>query len=144
MAPLSPARFMVVAAVAIAVVLGSVGLLALLGPSPSTPPPAHSIVVGNERYYYENVTVPEPGWSNFSFFGVTFGFHAWCSAVTPGGVSVCGNATGVNGISYPFAFWEGPPPNPTQPWQTWISPGGHEGVQFESDSGGLLRLLVVM
>ena len=143
MKPFPPARFAVVAALATVAVLGSLGLAALLGPPSSAAPPARSIVVGYERFYYETVTAPEPGWSNFSFFGVTFELHAWCSALTPGGTSVCGNATQPSGISFPFSFREGPPPDPTHPWQTWISPNGHEGVQFESDSGGLARLLVL-
>ena len=142
MAPFPPARFLVVAVLATAVVLGSVGLAVLLGPPSSAAPPTHSIVVYNVRYYYENVTVLEPGWSNFCFSGVTFVFHAWCSALTPGGTSVCGNATQASGAPSSFSFHEGPPADPAHPWQTWISSSGHEGVQFESDSGGLARLLV--
>lgn len=143
MAPWPLARFVVTSVVVVAAVFASVGLLALLNPSPAAGPPTNSLVIGNERYDYENVTVREPGWSNFVFLGVAFEFHAWCSPLTPGGTSVCGNATPLGGAPHPFTFREGPPPNSTQPWQTWISPTGHEGVQFQSDSGGLARLLVV-
>jgi hypothetical protein len=99
-------------------------------------------VIGNERYSYENVTVFGPSWSNFSYRGVTFGFHVWCGPPTPAGATLCGNATELTGTSYPFSFFEPGGPAIPRPWVTWISPDGQEGVQFEPDSGGLAHLLV--
>jgi hypothetical protein len=77
-------------------------------------------------------------WLNYSYRGVTFGFHLWC-AVTPAAGVVCGNATESTGVSYPYSFSDGPPsPNPG--WQTWVAPDGHEAVQYKE--GGLVHLLV--
>ena len=133
-----------VAVIVTAVVLGTLLLLVVLNPSTGPSAPASTVVIGSERYSFETVTVFGPSWSNFTYQGVTFGFHVWCGPVTPGGATLCGNATEVNGSTYPFSFWEpgGPPPTQPRPWVTWISPDRLEGVQFEPDSGGLAHLLV--
>jgi hypothetical protein len=127
--------------IAMAVVFGTLFVLVEFG----SPFPTNAIVIGGERYSSENVTVFGPTWSNFTDRGVTFGFHVWCGPVTPGGATLCGNATEPNGISYPFSFFDfgGPPPTQPRPWVTWISPDRQEGVQFEADSGGLAHLMAV-
>jgi hypothetical protein len=77
-------------------------------------------------------------WLNYSYRGVTFGFHLWCS-VSPGGGEVCGNATESGGTSYRYAFSDGLP-QVDPGWQTWVAPDGHEAVQYRM--GGLVHLLV--
>jgi hypothetical protein len=139
MPPVSIRRAALAAILAGAVVFGSLAFLATFGPSPASPKLADTIVVDNESYYFENVTVREPGWSNFSFLGVIFGFHAWCSMVNPGGVRVCGNVSPSFAVAYPFSFWVGAA-NPAP----WFSPNGHEGIIYEPYSGGLARLLVAV
>jgi len=128
-----------VAVVAGAVILGGLALVLTLVPSGSSPKLANTIVVDNESYYFENVTILVPGWSNFTFSGVVFGFHAYCGGVTPGGAAVCGNVSPSIGVSYPFSFWIGL----SNSTQTWISPSGHEGAQFIPYSGGLHRFNLV-
>ena len=137
-------RHLTVAALAAVVTIGTLVLLSLSSPAPS--PGANVVVIGNERYSYENVTVFGPSWSNFTYEGMAFSFHVWCGPVTPGGATLCGNVTGPGGAAYPFSFFEpgGPPPTQPKPWVTWISPNGLAGVQFEPDSGGLAHLLVRM
>ncbi len=139
MPPISIRRALTALVIAGVIVLGSLALLATFGPSSHLSSPAKTMVVENASYYYENVTVKVPGWSNFSFLGVTFGFHAWCGGITPGGVTVCGNVSPSIGVSYPFSFWVGAG-NPAP----WFSSNGSEGIIFEPYSGDLARLLVTV
>lgn len=96
--------------------------------------------IGLRLYSFESVSLfgANAGWQSFSYRGVTFGFHLWCQ-VTPAAGEVCGNATEAGGASYPYSFWDGPPSS-SPPWQTWVSPNGHEAVQYRM--GGLAHLLV--
>jgi hypothetical protein len=101
-------------------------------------------VVGGLAYASETEIIFGPHTSNFTFRGVQFAFEVWCDAPSLAGAELCGNATGPDGVAHPFTFWEygGPPTTSPRPWETWIAPGGNEGVLFEPDSGGLVRLLV--
>jgi hypothetical protein len=77
-------------------------------------------------------------WLNYSFDGVTFGFHLWCAVNSAAG-EVCGNATESDGSTHPYAFWDGLPTS-DPPWQTWVSADGHEAVEYRD--GGTVHLLV--
>jgi hypothetical protein len=100
---------------------------------------AGQISINGKTYSFESESLfGNASWLNYSYRGVTFGFHLWC-LVTPAAGVVCGNATESTGISYPYSFSDGPPsPNPS--WQTWVAPDGHEAVQYKL--GGLVHLLV--
>jgi hypothetical protein len=137
MSPVATRQAVTSVVLAGAVVLGGLALLSTFVLSSASPKAANIITVDNESYYFENVTVKQPGWSNFSFLGVTFGFHAWCGPVTPGGVTVCGNVSPSRGILYPFSLYVGAG-NP----RPWFSPTQGEGIIFEPYSAGLARLLV--
>jgi hypothetical protein len=129
MATSPSARRIVAALVAAAVVFGSLAILIVATPTSPTAPLVGTIVVDNRTYYSQNVTVAEPGWSNFTFRGVAFDLHAWCSPVTPGGVAVCGNASPLNGVAYAFSFWIGLGPSCAA--LTWVAPTGQMGVELE-------------
>jgi hypothetical protein len=139
-------RSVVVAVIVTAVVFATLLLLVVLSTGPGPSAPVYSIVIGNESYSFETVTVFGPHWSNFSYRGVTFEFEVWCNVPSPAGAMLCGNVTEANGSAYPFSFWEpgGPLPTQPRPWVTWISPDALEGVQYEPDSGGLAHLLVAV
>lgn len=96
--------------------------------------------IGPRLNTFESVSLfgPNAAWQNFSYRGVTFGFHLWCQS-SPGGGELCGNATEAGGAVYPYSFSDGPP-SFAPPWQTWVSPNGHEAVQYRM--GGLAHLLV--
>jgi hypothetical protein len=123
--------------------IAGVGAAVVLVVSAVLATPALSTVNG-VSYSYEQVNVFGPHWSNFTYRNVTFSFVVWCGPVNLSGACLCGNVTEQNGASYPFSFWEpgGPPPDRPLPWETWIAPDAHAGVQFEPDSGGQARLLV--
>ncbi|MCI4341107.1 MAG: hypothetical protein L3K11_01845 [Thermoplasmata archaeon] len=106
--------------------------------------PAPGVSIGNVQYTYESETVFGPQFSNFSYRGVLFEFEVYCQASPGGGAEICGSVTGPSASPYAFQFEEpgGAAPINPLPWQTWISPDHHEGVQFEPDSGGQVRLLV--
>jgi hypothetical protein len=77
---------------------------------------------------------------NYSFQGVTFGFHLWCWIAMDVGY-VCGNATEPGGATFHYTFGDGlPPANGSPPWETWIAPSTHEAIQYRD--GGSVRLLV--
>jgi hypothetical protein len=80
----------------------------------------------------------DSSWLNYSYRGVTFGFHLWCSE-SPGGGVVCGNSTESGGTAFSYAFFDGPPQVDPR-WQTWVAADGHEAVQYRQ--GGLVHLLV--
>lgn len=94
--------------------------------------------IGARLYSFEAESLFGQSWSNFTYRGVTFGFHLWC-LITSGGGKICGNATESSGAAHPYSFWDGPP-SPSPSWQTWVSPDGHEAVQYRV--GGLAHLLV--
>ena len=123
--------------IGIVAVLCGLILLSVLTPVHGTTPRTGAVVIGNERYAYENVTVREPGWSNFTFFGVTFVFLAWCAGTAASGVGVC---VTVSASMEVFGTIFGFDANSTP--MTWFSPDGHEGIIFEPYSGDLARLLV--
>jgi hypothetical protein len=95
--------------------------------------------INGKTYSFESESIfGGASWLNYSYRGVTFGFHVWCLVTSAAGV-VCGNATESTGFSYPYSFSDGPPsPNPS--WQTWVAPDGHEAVQYKL--GGLVHLMV--
>jgi hypothetical protein len=80
----------------------------------------------------------DSSWLNYSFHGVIFEFHLWCSITVDVGY-VCGHATESSGTSYSYQSADGLPP-PTPPWQPWISPDAHEEVWYKD--GGLVQLFV--
>ena len=96
--------------------------------------------IGARLYSFEAVSLfhQPTSWPNITYRGVTFGFHLWCAS-TAGAGEICGNATESGGTAYPYSFWDGPP-SPFPGWQTWVSPDGHEAVQYRQ--GGLAHLLV--
>jgi hypothetical protein len=100
--------------------------------------------IGLQTYSFEAEDVFGPHWSNFSFDGVLFEFVVWCGSPSLAGASLCGGVSQPGGPVYHFTFWEagGAPRVTPGPWETWVSPNVHEAVQFESDSGGLVHLLV--
>jgi hypothetical protein len=99
------------------------------------------ISISGKTYWLESESLfGNASWLNYSYRGVTFGFHLWC-LISPAAGVVCGNATESTGISYAYSFSDGPPSsNPS--WQTWVAPDGHEGVQYKL--GGLVHLLVAV
>jgi hypothetical protein len=102
--------------------------------------------INHQLYSLDSVTVFGPHWSNFTYGGVLFEFVVWCNAPSLAGAQLCGNASRSVGPVYSFTFWEegGAPRLSPGPWETWVSPDGHEAVQFESQSGGLAHLLVAV
>ena len=97
-------------------------------------------VVGGRPYSFESESLfgTRGSWQNYTYRGVTFGFHLWCLA-TPVAGELCGNATEPSGVSYPYSFSDGPP-SPTPAWQTWNAHDAHEAVQYRE--GGIVHLLV--
>lgn len=125
-----------------AMVLGvTLGLVAVAGfPAPGGSGATAGVSLVGARYYsYESVSVFGPAWSNYSYQGVTFSFHLWCSIAGDVGW-VCGNATEWDRVSYPYAFSDGLP-TPSPQWQTWVAPDYHEAVQYLQ--GGNVHLLVL-
>jgi hypothetical protein len=104
--------------------------------------PSGELWIGGHLYSYERESLSGEGngWLNFTYRGVTFGFHMWCGPPSPGGATLCGNATGADGVPHPYSFSDGPPTVGPAPWQTWIGPDAHEAVQYQQ--GGMVRLLV--
>jgi hypothetical protein len=134
---------------AVAVCAVAVLVIALLLAFVLFPPlPNGETKIGSRTYFVENETVFGPAYSNYTFHGVRFSFHVWCSLASAGlgGAQLCGNVTEPSRTSYPFNFTEpgGAPPVGSLPWQTWVTPNGSEAVQFEPDSGGQVNLLVAL
>lgn len=96
--------------------------------------------IGFRLYAFEGVSLFGRAWSNYTYRGVTFEFHLWCQITAAAG-RICGNATESDGTAHPYSFWDGPP-SPSPSWQTWVSPDGHEAVQYRQ--GGLAHLLVAV
>ncbi len=96
-------------------------------------------VIGSRLYSFESESLFGPPWSNFTYQGVTFEFHLWCEITSAAG-KICGNPTESGGARYSYSFWDGLP-SPFLSWQTWVSPDGHEAVQYRE--GGLAHLLVL-
>jgi len=126
-----------IVATLVAVLGVTISLAVLTIPIPPGPP--GSEFINGTSYTSESESLFGNGsWLNYSYRGVTFGFHLWC-LITPGGGEICGNATESTGGSYSYSFWDGPPQvNPA--WQTWIAPDSHEAVQYKQ--GGMVHLLV--
>jgi hypothetical protein len=98
-----------------------------------------SVLVGPRLNSFETVDLfGNAAWQNYSYKGVQFTFHLWCQ-VSPGGGTLCGNATEANGARYGFSFSDGPPSVDPQ-WQTWVAPDGGAAVQYLQ--GGTAHLLV--
>lgn len=125
-------------AIFVAAIVGAAASLLTLA-FPSSQPSAGSISIGGISYSFESESLfANASWLNYSYHGVTFGFHLWCLITSAAGV-VCGNATESTGITYPYSFSDGPP-SPSPSWQTWVAPDDHEAVQYKQ--GGLVQLLV--
>jgi hypothetical protein len=137
-----PKRYEVAALGAVGVLVAALLLVFVVFP----PLPAGETKLGSRVYYIENETVFGPAYSNYTFHGVHFAFHVWCSSPGLGGAQVCGNVTEPDGTRYALNFTEpgGAPPASPLPWQTWVAPDGSEAVQFEPDSGGQVHLLVAV
>jgi hypothetical protein len=125
--------------VTVAAIVGVTASLLILA-FPFSQTPTGQISINGKNYSFESESLfGNAPWLNYSYRGVTFGFHLWC-LITPAAGVVCGNATESSGISYHYSFSDGPPsPNPS--WQTWVAPDEHEAVQYKL--GGLVHLLVV-
>jgi hypothetical protein len=106
--------------------------------------PSGYTMVGAHLYTYESESLfgTGNGWNNYSYRGVTFGFHNWCGVPSPGGGTICGNATGADQVPHPYAFFDGPPHEGPEPWQTWVAGDAHEAVEYQP--GGLVHLLVIV
>ena len=128
-------RIIGVAAAAVAVVVALVLLYV-----PISQESSGYTAIGLRLYSFETVSLFNlpTSWPNITYRGITFGFHLWC-LITPASGKICGNATESGGATYPYSFWDGPP-SPSPSWQTWVSPNGHEAVEYRL--GGLTRLLV--
>ncbi|MCI4347678.1 MAG: hypothetical protein L3J97_03555 [Thermoplasmata archaeon] len=124
----------------LAIVLGVVGVavsIVLVSILIFQAPSGYEVVNGKSYSFESESLFGNAAWLNYSYRGVTFGFHLWCQA-GPAAARVCGNATESGGLSYSYAFWDGPPQlNPT--WHTWTAPDQFEAVQYEQ--GGLVHLL---
>ncbi|MCI4326619.1 MAG: hypothetical protein L3K16_03155 [Thermoplasmata archaeon] len=128
-------KWVVVAAVAAAV---GVGVVLVVLSFPIAQEGSGDQLVNGRLYSFEAESLfGGPPWQNYSYLGVTFGFHLWC-AINPAAGLVCGNATASGGPSYPYGFWDRAELNPS--WQTWVSPNGHDAVEYRT--GGLVHLLV--
>ena len=131
-------RWFVVLGIAGAGVAAAVLLLSLLC-TPIAQESSGYTAIGFRLYTFTSVSLFGGSASpSYTYRGVTFSFHLWC-AITPGGGEICGNATEPGGAVYSYSFWDGPPAHPP-PWTTWVSPDGHEAVQYQE--GGLAHLLV--
>ena len=108
---------------------------------PSSSPPSGIIEIGGRSYTSVSHSLfGNESWLNYSFRGVTFGFHLWCDITVDTGY-VCGQATEPSGATFSYTFTDGlPEPNP--PWQTWVSPDSYDAVQYQE--GGTVHLLVVL
>ncbi len=95
-------------------------------------------LVGLRLFSFESQSLFGNSWTNYTYRGVTFSFHLWCSA-GPAAGEVCGNATESDGGSYAYSFEDG---ITVRGWQTWVSPDSHEAVQYQQ--GGLVHLLVAV
>ncbi|MGP8073052.1 MAG: hypothetical protein ACLPZM_07985 [Thermoplasmata archaeon] len=129
-------KWILVAVVAaVGVVTVSLVLLALPISQESS---GYQLLNGRLYFFQSESLFGKAAWQNYSYRGVTFGFHLWC-AITPAAGEVCGNATESGGVSHPYSFSDGPPqPNPS--WQSWVAPDSHEAVEYTL--GGLVHLLV--
>ena len=132
-----PSRVWLALAIVVALWTTAILLVFVLVPALEGPPRVE--IVGDQIFYSESKSLfGNASWLNYSYRGVTFGFHLWCLVTSAAG-KICGNVTEATGVSYPFSLWDGPPQlNPA--WQTWISPDGREGVQYLQ--GGSAHLLV--
>jgi hypothetical protein len=119
--------------------IAAVAALLILLSFPIAQEPAGYQLVDGKTYEYESESLfGSASWLNYTYQGVTFGFHLWCLITSAAG-EVCGNATESSVVSYPYYFSDGPPQaNPS--WQTWVAPDQHEAVQYMQ--GGLVHLLV--
>lgn len=127
--------------IAIVVACASAAILLILLYVPIAQEPSGTEAIGARLYQYETEDLfGSSGYEYYTFGGVQFEFHLWC-AITPGGGSICGNATEPGGATYPYSFFDGPPSS-DPPWQTWVAPDGHEAVQYRE--GGTARLLVAL
>ncbi|HZY93006.1 MAG TPA: hypothetical protein VFG07_09600 [Thermoplasmata archaeon] len=109
--------------------------------NPPSSPPSGIIQLGGKSYTFVTHSLfGNESWLNYSFQGVTFGFHLWCNITANTGY-VCGHATEPSGATFYYTFVDGlPQANP--PWQTWVSPDSHEAVQYQE--GGAVHLLVAL
>ena len=124
--------------VIVAAIVGVTASLLILA-YPFSQASAGNISIDGKNSSFESESLfGNASWLNYSYRGVTFGFHLWRS-IGSGAGEVCGNATESTGTSYPYSFSDGPP-SPNPPWQTWVAPDGHEAVQYRQ--GGLVHLLV--
>ncbi len=126
-------------ALAVVLALWTTAILLVFVIVPALEGPPGVEIVGNQIFYSESKSLfGNASWLNYSYRGVTFGFHLWCLVTSAAG-EICGNVTEATGETYPFSVWDGPP-QVNAPWQTWISPDGREGVQYRQ--GGSAHLLV--
>ena len=103
--------------------------------------PSGYTMVGNQLYSFESENVFGSPWSNFTYRGVTFEFHVYCS-ISPGGGELCGNVSESTQSTFPFSIWEAPTGPGPGPWLTWVAPDSHVAIQFASNSNGVVHLLV--
>ncbi|MCI4331260.1 MAG: hypothetical protein L3K19_05380 [Thermoplasmata archaeon] len=99
------------------------------------------MTLDGRNYLFESESLfGNQSWLNYSFDGVTFGFHLWCGVDGPDVGIVCGNATEGDGAVYDYNFSDGPTPMTNPPWQTWVAPDYQVAVQYRE--GGMVHLLV--
>jgi hypothetical protein len=119
------------AGVLLGAILVVTGLPASAGPT---------LELSGRAYYVEDEYLfGSQNFLRFGFEGVLFTFHIWCAVEGDDGF-ICGNATQLDGISYPYTFVDGLPTEGPPPWQTWFSPDRVAAVQYQD--GGQARLLV--
>ncbi len=131
--------YLLIAAITLVAVTGLVLLVLFL---PVQQESSGYTMVGPRLYSYESEELfgANSGWENYSYRGVTFGFHLWCET-TPAAGTLCGNATGSDGVAHSYSFSDGSPQIGPPSWEIWVSPNGHEAVEYQQ--GGLVHLLVV-
>ena len=101
---------------------------------------SNHLIIDGKSYEFENEILfgQNNGWLNYSYGGVVFRFHLWCSIEADTGY-LCGSVSQPNGLRYGFNFSDGLPfQNP--PWQTALSPDFASAVQYQQ--GGQARLLL--
>jgi hypothetical protein len=91
---------------------------------------AGDTMVGPRLYSYERETLfgDGSGGENVTYRGVTFGFHVCCAVNVDVG-TVCGNATGPDGVPHAYALGDGVPREGPPSWETWDSPDHPEAVE---------------
>src|SRR5580700_1400022 len=103
---MTPKRRRRVLVAVLAAVVGIALVLAVLSLPIAQDSSGYQLLDGRLYAFEAESLFGSSSWRNYSFDGVTFGFHLWC-AITPAAGEVCGNATQPDRSARPYAFWDG-------------------------------------